>query len=62
MESAVEAFGHAKKFERKQQGTDAVLQAVNLALTSVDESRDHLELSEEVGRILFVCGQIGIDF
>ena len=53
MENAIEAFGHAKKFERKQAGTDAVLRAVNAALEAVDESRDHLELSEEVGRIFF---------
>ena len=56
MENAIEAFGHAKKFERKQAGTDAVLRAVNVALEAVDESRDHLELSEEVGRISFaIC-------
>ena len=56
MENAIEAFDRAKKFERKQEGTDAVFRAVDDALKAEDESRDDLELSEVVGRIFFtIC-------
>ena len=51
MANAVSYLAQAKKNERKQLGTDAVLVPVDDAINFVRAAREHLRHSEEVNNV-----------